>query len=82
MLCQGIQVEEKKIKIALVSDTRSGQGCLVLGLKISNGYAKGWIVLLANGAGSGIDVLVEEFCRSVKPAVGPEGEGSELEEIS
>ena len=59
---------------------RDGNGCLVLGLKISNGDAKGWIVLLANGAGSRIDVLVEEFCRRLKPAVGPEGEGSKLEE--
>lgn len=47
--------------------------------EIADGDAKGWVVLLANGAGSRVDVLVEEFRNSLYPTHGVGGNGRKLE---
>lgn len=59
----------------------SGQGGLdnMPRREIADGDAKGWVVLLANFAGSRIDVFVEECLNSLYSALGVEGKGRELE---
>lgn len=48
-------------------------------LEIAQGDAKGWVVLLAHGTGSRVEVVVEEILNRLSSAVGLEREGRELE---
>lgn len=48
------------------------------GVKITNVDAKGRVVLLADGAGSRVDVVIEEVLHRLDSACGLEGKGREL----
>lgn len=47
-------------------------GLLIRRLEIAQGDAKGWVVLLANGTGSRVEVVVEEILNHLYSAVGLE----------